>query len=289
MIHYYFKFQTGNTGFKKFPNLKEGDNLLLSIYYGKWKCAEKDEVGIPSQKDFRSKNQINKFFSISDHLPNVFFWLFYNDTVLCFKPVNGAVYDGPEYLFDENGSFPKGMDAKLIKSYKKYSLPEVFANINSNQKYNRLTIEELVGPERLIADSLINKNMINISHKNYFEFLSPIEFETLIFLIFNGENSFCSSFRGGTLKDFDLKISLRKHVFGLNEGSYWLQVKKDGRDNLTPSQKSTILIHLGKTDISNRILGLDWINNVISKRKDILEWLKEMTFNYEIFNFKWRQ
>ena len=206
--------------------------------------------------------------------------------VLCFKPINGSVYDGPDYLLDENGSFPKSMDAKLIKSYKKYSLPEVFANINSNQKYNRLTIAELKGPERLIADSLINKNVINISHENYFEFLSPIEFETLIFLIFNWDNSFCSSFRGGTLKDFDLRVSLHKDIFGLNEGNYWLQVKKYVSNDLIPL-KSTILVHLGKTDITNGILGLDWLTSIINNRKKILEWLKQMTFNYEVFNFKW--
>jgi len=287
MMHYYFKFQTGNTGFEKFPNLKEGDNVPLSIYYGKWKCAEKNNIRIPSQKDFRSKKQIDEFFSIKDNLINVFFWSFYNDEVLYFKPVDGVIYDGPDYLIDENGSFPKSMDMKLIKTYKKYSLPEVFANINSNQKYNRLTIAKLDGPEKSIADSLIKKNEINISHQNYFKFLSPIEFETLIFLIFNSDNSFCSSFRGGTLKDFDLKISLRKDIFELKKGDYWVQSKKlDIKDN-EPPKKGMILVHLGKTDVSNRIIGLDWLNNIISTRKDILEWLKEMTFNYEMYNFKW--
>ena len=105
MMHYYFKFQAGNVGFRKFLNLKEGDNVPLSIYYWKWKYEEKATVGVPNQKDFRSKKQINQFFSVKDNLTNVFFWLFYNDQVLYFKPLSGIVYDGPNSLIDNKWFF----------------------------------------------------------------------------------------------------------------------------------------------------------------------------------------
>lgn len=289
-IHYYFKFQTGNKGIRKWDKKGRPEIIHLSIYYGKWKCAEKATIGVPSQKESFSKKQINEFFSIKDNFTDTYLWIFYNNEIFCFKPVNGIVYDydKDDSLVDENGSFPKTIDARNMVTIKKHELPEVFANINSNQKYNRMTIARLEGVEELIADLLINKEKIPVSRKNYFKFLSPIEFETLLFLIFNQKDSLCSSFRGSTLKDFDLKVSVLEHFYGLSKGEYWVQVKKK-EVNLKQHHNSEgmVLVHLGKTDIDSRILGLDWITLRIDERQDILRWLKEMTFKYDLFDFTW--
>lgn len=112
------------------------------------------------------------------------------------------------------------------------------------------------------------------------QYLSPIEFETLIFLIFNNQKwSFCSSFRGGTLPGFDFRVKIYKKVYGLSKGIYLVQVKKKSESDITLKPK-TILVHIGKTDEPKRIFGSDWISDRVSERPDISAWLRKMTFNY---------
>lgn len=305
MNHYYFKFQIGNKGLETWK--ESGGNMgriPLSIYFWDGKNdAYNSVVKTPEKYKLKNSqiNQIKNFYSIAKNPIDTYFWIFYNHEVLCYKPMGSEVIDGPEILKvseeDTKGSIkeylPKSMDAELIYSLKKHTLPEIFANINSNRKYNRKTIAELSGSEKLIADSLINKNKIHISRKNYLNYLSPIEFETLIFLIFNHGGSICSSFRGGTLKDFDLKISLSENMDGLEKGLYWIQVKKKdlgiNKKDIEEhkSHYDRILIHLGETNISDRILGVDWLSETIDIRQDILNWLKSMTFKYDMFDFIW--
>lgn len=294
--HYYFKFQTDNRGFKKWYDsdykISSQNPIQLSIYYGKWKANEKNKgLTIEDNKSIKSSSQINTFYSIKDKYDKVFFWIFYKEEIFCFKPIDGMVYDGPPDLFDGSGSDPKSMKSLLVKIYKKHELPEIFANINANQKYNRGTIAEIKGTEEKIANLLINLDKIPISKENWFEFLSPIEFETLIFLIFNYGNSLCSSFRGGTLKDVDLKVSLKRFE-EFKDGRYWIQVKKKEAKkeemNNCRNKDDRILVHLGKSNIPTRILGKDWLTKMIEQRKDIQRWLENMTFKYDLFKFKWR-
>lgn len=306
----------GNEGVQKWDENGRDKNIQLSIYFGKWRTDDKDShilqletelddiknrkssekgshTSETNSNDSRSpqsiKNeikQIEDFFSVKGNSIETYFWMFFKDEVLCFKPISGDIYDGQDYLKDKNDSFPKTIDAELKFSLKKHKLPEVFANINSYQKYNRITIKIFDGSEEEIAKSLINKKKITIAKDNYFEYLSPIELETLIFLIFNYNNSLCSSFRGGTLKDFDLKVSLSDNLFELQKGDYWIQVKKKDMKRQNPPP-DCILIHLGETDISHRCLGKDWLTKIIDQRQDILNWLEKMTFKYDMFDFIW--
>jgi hypothetical protein len=227
---------------------------------------------------------------------------FYKDRVFCFKPIEEReIDDGPEIVKDEKTDFPKSMKAVSTLTCQKSDLPEIFANINSNQSYNRGTIAKLKKDEQRIANYLINRELkinnpqIALKKSCFFNFLSPIEFETLIFLIFNYESSLCSSYRGGTLEDFDLKVSL-KEFKGLPEKiSYdsiqWIQVKKkmelkQKEIEYQEKHKDRILIYLGeKSDDQNRILGKDWLTGIIDKRPQIQRWLKEMTFRHKMFDF----
>lgn len=311
--------------------LKEAEMPIpLSIYFGDWKAndgrsyiqqlnkelKELKEIRnrkIDNKDSFSSETnsnssrqsqiikisnkvkQIEEFYSIEDNHEETFFWIFYEDKVFCFKRIEDRkIHDGPINLIDENNSFPKSIDAQLFCCMPKHKLPAVFANINSNQKYNRGTIAKLENSEKEIANFLIeikndrNKPPIPINKDNFTEFLSPIEFETLIFLIINHNGSYCSSFRGGTLKDFDLKVNL-SNLDGLPNGEHWIQVKKKDDTDIDTQKHppNVLLIYNGKEKASNKI-GKEWLIKHVDDREDIRKWLEKSTFYYpKIFNFSW--
>lgn len=317
MIHYYFKFGTGNEGLINWiKNNEEMKTIPLSIYF--WPEGVDGKESYLSKCSNKQSGQVSNFFNVKETSNENYFWIFYKDKVYCYKPISGIIYNGGDkypFLIKHNKKdgkkyLPKSMDVKLNKEYKKHELPEIFANTNSNQHYNRGTIAKLGGKQEEIANNLINNKKILISKDNYLDYLSPIEFETLIFLIFNYDGSYCSSFRGGTLKDFDLKVSLLQkfpHLLNNNIDCTkikWIQVKKKDYDKDKEEEingefkklkeelenyNDRLLIYLGKNDvIQNRILGKEWLTNTINERKDIQGWLKNMTFkNYELFNFSW--
>ena len=171
----------------------------------------------------------------------------------------------------------------------KINLPEIF-NINSNQEYNRRTIAKLKGKQEEIADFLIKKekNPRKIGKDNYLDYLSPIEFETLIFLIFNYNGSYCSSFRGGILKDVDLRVRL-SNFDGLPNGIHWIQVKKKDDENIDVQEHpNSFLIYKGESEVSDKTFGKEWLTKHIDVRQDIRDWLEKSTFNYpKLFNFSW--
>lgn len=210
-----------------------------------------------------------------------YFWVFYNEHILCFEPINLTVYNGPEEYIDENGSFPKSIETKLINEFEKIKHPEFFSNINCNQRYNRKTISEIKGSEKEYADSLINGIPISIDFTNYYKYLSPTEFETLIFLIFTNENSMCSSFRGGTLKDYDLRVFLEKEFYGIEKGQHWLQIKLK---EFHKPNNGLLTIHLGETNLEKRMIGIDWVSERINERQDIKKWLNKCTFNHKLMH-----
>lgn len=289
MKHYYFKFMKGNNGIelwqknKKFKLSEDNKipNIDLSIYFGKWKSEQyPNEIGNPSSMN---RKQIDNFFNLQNEKKSVYLWIFYNEYILCFEPTNLNVFNGLDEYIDDNGSYPKSIEAKLIKKLKKIEHPEFFSNINSNQGYNRRTITELKNSEKEYADSIINGKSISIDLNNYYKYLSPTEFETLVFLIFTNEDSMCSSFRGGTLKDYDLRVFMDKEFHGIEKGEHWLQVKLK---EYHKANKELLTIHLGDTSLKNKILGIDWINDRIKERKDIKKWLNKCTFNYDLLESK---
>ncbi|MCZ7401332.1 MAG: hypothetical protein O8C61_03835 [Candidatus Methanoperedens sp.] len=312
---------------KKWEANKRPKEIQLSIYFGLWKIADywkwknanflesNTDKKDPYNKNYKpNKTQIDCFFSIEDN-PNetYYFWIFYNYEIFCFKPKNSKIRDGkPEKCIDKHGEsedrYPKVMDAEQVlfrHPLKKHELPEIFANINSHRKYNLKTIVELSKQEKDIANYLINKEIgknplsIDITKEEYLNFLSPIEFETLIFLIFNHKSSLCSSYRGGTLEGFDLKVSL-KDFKGLPENLscdsiHWIQAKKmpeieKKEKEKQKEHKDRILIYIGEgedSDVQNRIFGKKWLTDIIDERPDIQRWIEKMTFKHEMFNFRW--
>jgi ADP-ribosylglycohydrolase len=284
MKHYYFKYLIGNEGIEIWlKNKDESKPIDLSIYFGEWKTAEYD-LAKASETLSVNRNQIAIFFDLEKYAnEGVYFWIFHKEYIYCFKGIQLAVFDGTQMYTKTSIEPPKSILAELVEKFKKIDLPEFFSNINSNQFYNRTTIKELIGKEQEIANSLINKTHLNISMERFYEFLSPMQFETLLFQIFNTENSFCSSFRGGTLKDYDLRIVLNKEFHGIPEGKHWIQVKlkKDAQIEIVG-----YLAYLGISDFENKRIGIDWIRNRTYERKDILNWLEKCVFDNDCLDFE---
>ncbi|PKL16916.1 MAG: hypothetical protein CVV49_13830 [Spirochaetae bacterium HGW-Spirochaetae-5] len=297
MKNYYFKFQKGNAGFDKLfksNNLydealnlsKDGKDIPLSIYYGKWKANEfhlgikniRIDKGLDENEYSRSIDQIKLFFDLEKLNEVIYFWSFYKDIIICLKPNSLKVVDGPDSYIDDNGSLPKTIICKIINVYNKIDLPELFSNINSNQRHNRGTISELTVSANEIAVSLMNKSKILINDSNILSYLSPMEFETLLFMIFSNDKVLCSSYRGGTLKDYDLRIKVTKNYNGIPEGNHWIQVKMKDKIKRNNDIYSAFL---GEGNIEDRIIDSVWIKNRINENPVIKRWLKEMIYDYK--------
>lgn len=304
MNNYYFKFLEKNEGLHQW--VAHGKNLIdvdLSIYYDdhfsspefKWKADQKDAAIEHYRKDKKkSKNirQIEVFYKLEFEL-DCYFWIFMGDKVYAYKGIDLKVKDGEGFMkVKKNESNPKSISVKLHngEAYKKECLPEFFSNINSNQKYNRGTIEKLGDAENEFATALIKSQKVIVNKWNFHEYLSPIEFETLIFLIFNDNDkgNMCSSFRGGTLKDFDLRVKVNNPFSDIPAGTYLIQLKKKNGKPKTESKKY-YYIHTGeKQNVEKKELGIQWIREQIENTPFIKKWLREMTFNYPNFiDFKW--
>src|SRR5690554_411323 len=117
MKHYYFKFREKNKGIELWKK-KNTQNIDLSIYYGDWKFEQyPNNIGNLYDRNKRNKTQIDNFFNLKNEQEPVYFWVFHNEDILCFEPTNLNVYNGPEEYIDENGSYPKSIEAKQIKSF----------------------------------------------------------------------------------------------------------------------------------------------------------------------------
>lgn len=282
MKNYYFKFQIANRGFGIWLEQDKKSNVVpLSIYYGRWKAAELSD-GLAQRTTTSAKKQIETFYDLQKE-KDVYFWIFYQGKVYCFKGVNLKVFDGPDKYIYPDGDLPKSVEAELFCTYEKINLPEFFSNINANQHYNRGTICKLYGSAEKFASALISGNKLNINAGNFYEYLSPTEFETLIFLIFNSNGNLCSSFRGGTLKDYDLRVRLFNDFKGMPSGVHWIQVKLKSKEEL--KIKGYLISLHDKTNLAEKTIGIDWIKDRIKESTHIQNWLKEMIFNYDNINF----
>ncbi len=291
MQHFYFKYMIANEGIERLIKFYDkrsitelkGKTFPLSIYFGKWKVEER-QLGFNTNKQQSSK-QIETFYNLATSEVDNYLWIFFRDKILQTKVVGKEVYDGFSRFIDKNGSYPKSLDVLLTDIHNKIELPESFSNINSNQSYNRKTISELKETEEKIANAICKQEPINIDIDNLLDFLSPTEFETLLFLIFSNENVICSSYRGGTLKDYDLRIKVSSDFHGIPCGLHWIQVKF--KKDYTPKGDVLTVCLTDKTDFSNNIIGIDWLKERIKENKTILTWLQDMTFGYpEIYNIK---
>ncbi|MDF5139017.1 hypothetical protein P3631_24200, partial [Vibrio parahaemolyticus] len=291
MKHFYFKYLKENTGIdrliafyhKKSVGELIGETFPVSIYFGQWQAGELN-VGLEQNSRSQSSDQIKQFYALCEAPYDCFLWVFYKSYILQLKVVGNHVYDGFVDFVDDYGSFPKSIDVELVRLHNKIELPEVFSNINSNQGYNRKTITELKGVEKLIADALCDNKKIKIDSFNFLNFLSPTEFETLAFMIFSNDRVVCSSYRGGTLKDYDLRIKVFDEFHGISVGTHWVQVKFK---NNYKSKDGLLTITMNSvTNLDRNIIGRDWLEARVNDSVVIRKWLNQMVFDYLVFQVK---
>lgn len=289
--HFFFKFKQGNSGFIEFKKSKDfnKEKIPLPIYFGPWVkkqyLNEKESIdfGNPRQRKHRI-HQVEQFFELEQSDYNIYFWIFLADKIYVIKLNNPyEIFEmsenQPSYLVKDSKTkgIPKFYYGSIRMEIDKNMLPESFANINTNQKYNRKTIVEFTDNESIIAESLISgdRNLI-ISEDNKLNFLSPIQFETLIFLIFVENRIYCSTHIGGTKEKYDLKIENDRNIFPeFDDGIINIQIKKKTDFDLRKSDKKTIFIYLGEKNIEPNVFGKEWILSKISGNEYINRWINK--------------
>ena len=297
--HYFFKFHSKNAGFIPYVERLDSDEAVgtripLSIFYGDWRVKDyrqgpKELVDVNTGKRLSAGalRQVQEFFSIEGSTERVYFWIFLDDRTYCLEPVEHRVVDGPENLIsDANPKItPKTIESKIVREYKNLSLPAVFANIRANQKYNRNTIVRLTDAEAEVAEHLVDHGLESRmripSRYDAYRYLSPLEFETLVFLIFVRNDTFASTWRGGTLQKYDMRVHLDKELHPFQQGWHDIQVKKK---ETKPARRSDgyWVIHTGKPYFARKLIGRDWIEERVSESAYLRSWLSESMAFFQV-------
>lgn len=271
-------------------------------------------------KDFikRSKKQIEDFFDHREDKKNSFFWLFHNSKIYALQP-DSDIYDLEEYLkqninkkFTEyccseddwtdykkrekidNNKFHLWADAKLFKAKKVLELESSsvihnFASTNANRYYNSKTIVKLQKDSLLydIADSIIKIKLLKGNHKavpndieEKLKYLSPTQFETLVFLTLYEMGYLPSTYRGGSGKDHDIFLyDADKNLSKKLEGKKYISVKLNSSQTnypLTDEEKSVYVFGVSDTKSSNKnsINIMELMNDLKEKERDrINSWI----------------
>lgn len=279
-----------------FEHRNEGESLALSIYFNNekpgWKIEPYLKNGRFEEERFKDEaNTLNISFtgisqvplfvktSLQENWTYSFFWIFKHPKVYVFQPI-GLVFDGEIKDSEFQGHQPKTMPTICKRVLNVEAVPEFFAALNANQGYNRRTIRKFENSIHLMAEHLLfpKTEKLEIKPSKKFDFLSPVQFETLVFLIFHHAGAFCSTFRGGTRPGIDLlaEFSAPPVIPGfLAPGKYFLQVKLKNTDVPKPASghRNEFLIWLGETDYEHRVLGRDWIDSQVSSNPKVKKWL----------------
>lgn len=301
--HFFFKYRKNNEGLKLWlKNLREQSidpvkqHIMLAIYFGDWEYHKyaNEYLGEECMHTAGDARQVNLFYQLQNSSSDCYFWLFEGDSVYIFYALDLHVTDGevfdyarerePEMGSGLRRSYAKTIKCELRQIEKKIELPEMLANLNSNQAYNRGTIRELKDRTYRIADAVINNECLSITHAMILDFLSPIQFETLGFIIFNRLGNYCSSYRGGTLKDYDLRV-----IFGNSaelkipfsvETQEWIQVKYKTYEGQL--EMSFIVKGNDNGTKQDRVLDKSWIQERC-KDPQILEWILKTIYDVRWF------
>ncbi len=291
MKHFFFKFGRGNMYLQRYlennskAELQEGDKIDLSIFFDDFTVDDYRNKTINYKSKAKSLNrvasQIQTFFDCGKNHDSAIFWIYYGTKIYVCEP-QGDVKDCPSKDIlrgNEQESFRKAITSKVLRVYEKRDLPEAFSSINSSQRYNRKTIERLRGIEEKIANHYYKASQpskMQISNGALLEYLSPVQFETLIFLIFHHNKVYASTYRGGTMPNVDLTIKPHEDYDCFKKGEqYYIQVKMSDHADFKEKNDHVYLVHLGKTDTNKCVLGKDWIEREMSEKScsDAHTWL----------------
>jgi len=296
--YYYFKFSEGNHALErlieKYGDLTPNNTYPLAIYWHDWKAKDLKSTVFKEKETERGVTMFNSL-SPSDHL-----FLFKNNFVYMFQATDDQLKDfeeceDQEVMIFGNYNTPKYRNFTFIKKYKRNELPDFFYRLNSNQKYNRKTILPLEETDLDIAKVLATNILVEINEDNYLDYISPLQFESLLSLLFYEDNGIPGTYRGGTMANIDLvvkNISLTEET--LYQIKYKVYTEKEALSlirELSEAEGSRVtLLHLGHTDLENFILGREWIESKVKevRRKSTRfdAWVKNLFQMNDIFNLQ---
>ncbi len=299
--HFYFKFGPSNCFFKTCLLVeKVGEFADLPIFFNNgwsWRLedfqkncgtfdAEKFQEEAKNRKyQWKEIDQIKDFVQLSQEATGEnYFWTFYYPKVFVFQ-MEGVAKDDISNRFDQKpgeNQYAKIVLAKCCRVFDLINLPVFFATLHANQRYNRCTLSQFSGAEHQYADFLMPDKLVSDKMKTEpeerLDFLSPVQFETLIFLIFHHAGIFCSTCRGGTVKDFDLKITVLPNS-GLQQffqvGSFFIQLKKENGGTPVELKDGGYTIWLGASNFEKRVFGKDWIEAQLTRFPKVNDWLRQ--------------
>lgn len=190
-------------------------------------------------------------------------------------------------LFKAKLAFPPLQYSEVINT---------FASINANRYHNSKTISELKEGSVLydIAESIVKIKLLdgkakspkNINFEEKLKYLSPTQFETLVFLTLYELGYFPSSYRGGTGKDYDILLyDGDKNISKKLEGKSYISVKLNSSQThySLPNEEQSIYvfgINDSKASSKNSINILELIENLEEEKKSrVNKWV-----NYQISN-----
>ena len=174
---------------------------------------------------------------------------------------------------------PKYMRVNIIKEIEnRESIPYILRSLHSNRGYNKKTCVKIVDKGIIEA---IKYAWLKIKAKpkneiELLELLSPIEFETLIFLILTEAGLHVPAWRGATLKDVDIiaknlssqEIKLTPVILKPGDvKSFQVKRKKDYNERV---KNVDFVVTLS----SERYLTARWVIEQVKKYPRVKEWLK---------------
>ena len=112
----------------------------------------------------------------------------------------------------------------------------------------------------------------HVGFHELFGYLSPLQLETMLFLIFVRNDRYASMWRGGTLEKYDLRIELDEEPRPFLKGSSYIQIKKKEIQAARWSEKHCV-VHAGSSDFTKRLVSCDWIEDHVRQSDYLKQWL----------------
>ena len=304
-----------------FWDLNEKD--FMDIYYNKdietVFRGYKNHGGHLSEKDFEKKigrvmNQIKVFVEAVMNKENSIFVTVAHGKVYFYKPDYGDKTGFSFFVLKEESydDYDGDMEAIKAKGWKirkdgeiiqipKYvyvkkinkapldivedKVPYILASLPSNQSYNRVTIKEVDdwGVKQAIKYCLGEQLETPKNTSQFFELLSPVELETLVFLILTNAGLHVPTWRGGTMPDIDFLtynfsnkvITLEPVVIKSSQGmSFQVKRKKVNK----PLENVDYIIALNNENKNEKILTGKWLLKQVANQPNTRRWLERTLY-----------
>jgi len=191
--------------------------------------------------------------------------------------------------YDEiKDSTAKIRKVKILKKVER-DIPHILLTLSTVRYYNsgtfrRINPKKNIGIYRALEIILGDqtKSVKNLGFDEVLELLSPHQFETLVFLIFNNANIYSPAWRAGSLPGIDL-IGINyfcdtTFILGPNSEPRFppskevkFQIKRKRNELHHLEADYTIAISSKKRD--RRVLTAEWLYSVIKNQEKTIEWL----------------